>query len=510
MIFLVPFGNKPRFQSNKCSFSNLSKECDTKSQFGGQGFGFDCIWWHFCERSWCVYESSWRQTWSFDFGECKLDCQNNHFLCLIEQLVWVWSKCCEIFQAVRIMLAERLTQNSVFERIPSWWPQLLCGCVIDCGRCCVDLHFHILKTIKPINKTHIFFCSWSWVLLKPKTNFKSLFYFVLFWVSWKFDSHSFFEILNCFFWLSKYDSVLRIYFIRGTSPHTHTHTHTTHHTHTHTHHTPHTHTHTHTRKTSLWFQLNFHSQQNRKKEHMFQLEHKTNNTKYFFFLSNPTFTNPHKQLFSFVFVWFDICWIEWWVLFCFFVFGIRSNMTNKRLMLMWWSLSLLFVLVVEIIDILLCDPKNTKWKDTKWNWNPTQHNTFSFPFIQKKQHTFVSISNPLADSSKRLKQHTSLSFPLFSFLLVSFALVVVFLVCLSHDNTKKTKSVTQCCLFAFCLHVFSVLAVLVPISDYVVFCASQQHSKRNRIVLCFFFGKKTNKRTSNSSMILECPFRFTM
>ena len=115
------------------------------------------------------------------------------------------------------------------------------------------------------------------------------------------------------------------------------------------------------------------------------------------------------------------------------------------------------------------------------------------------QHTFVSISSPLSDPSKCSKQHTSLSFPLFSFLLVSFALVVVFLVCLSHDNTKKTKSVTQCCLFAFCLHVFSVLAVLVPISDDVVFCASQQHSKRNRVVLCFFLerNKQTNLQQFN-------------
>ena len=65
LIFLVLFWNKPRFQSNKCSFSNLSKECQTKSQFGEQGSGFDCIW-HCCE---CVDgESSWRQTWSFDFG----------------------------------------------------------------------------------------------------------------------------------------------------------------------------------------------------------------------------------------------------------------------------------------------------------------------------------------------------------------------------------------------------------------------------------------------------------
>ena len=47
--FFLSFLKQTTIPSNKCSFSNLSKECQTKSQLGGQGFGFDCIWWRCCE-----------------------------------------------------------------------------------------------------------------------------------------------------------------------------------------------------------------------------------------------------------------------------------------------------------------------------------------------------------------------------------------------------------------------------------------------------------------------------
>ena len=368
---------------------------------------------------------------------------------------------------------------------------------------CADLQIHILKTIKPINKTHnLFFLSEDRFFWNQKSTSKVCHNFVLFLVSWQFDSHSFFETLTCFFWLSKYDLVLRIYFKRDTFI------------------TPCTH------EKQLCDSNEFSFPKNRKKNICFSWNIKE--TQYLFFLNNPTFTNTQTNNYSpfcfvFLFVWFDKCWIEWQVLFCFLFFlGLESSMTNKRLMSMWWSLSLLWILVMDISGILLCDSKNTKWKRRKMKLESnTQHIFFSF-HPKKKTHLspFQTLFLTLFQTLKTT--HKSFFPSFFCFCWVRFALVVIFPVCLSHGNAKKkmvtiktqnfkTKAsspvpfliflavvdqVLHVVNLPFVLHVFSVLAVLVSISDFVVFslCFSATLEKEIELVLCFFFGKKqTNK-----------------
>ena len=464
------------------------------------------IWLHLMTLLWTQLMCAWKflkTDLEFWFWKCaNLMIKMIIFLCLIEQLVWVWLKCWSKFlrQFELCWLKgwpKKCFWKNIFLMTWSFFVVWLC-------KHCADLHIHILKTIKPINKTHIFFfVSEDRFFWNQKSTSTVCFNFVLFLVSWQFDSHSFFETLTCFFWLSKYDFALRIYFIKDTFI-----------------------THAHTKNSSVT-PTEFSFSKKQKKEHMFQLEHK-NNTKIFLLLEQSNFhKHTHKQLFSFLFcfflfVWFDKCWIEWQVLFCFFVFlEFESNMTNKRLMPMWWSLSLLLILVMETIDILLVIPKIQSEKDAKWNWSPTQHNTFSFPFIQKKK--LVSISNSLSDSLPNTQNNTQIFLSLFfcfcwcALRLSLFFLFVCHMTMQKKIVTKKTQNfktkasspvvpflifpavvdhVLHVVYLPFVLHVFSVFVVLVSISDYVVFslCFSATLEKEIELVLCFFFGnKQTNK-----------------
>ena len=152
------FWNKPRFQSNKWSFSNLSKECQTKSQASGQGFGFDCICWHCCERSLCVSESSWRQTCIFDFGSVQTWLiKMLILLCLIEQVVSLGWSVDHNYWGSSNYVSWKVDPKQCFWKnifLMTWSFFVVCHWL--CTHC-ADLHIHILKTIKPINKTHYFF-----------------------------------------------------------------------------------------------------------------------------------------------------------------------------------------------------------------------------------------------------------------------------------------------------------------------------------------------------------------
>ena len=153
-------------------------------------------------------------------------------------------------------------------------------------------HCADLKTIKPINKTHIFFVSES-VLLKPKLNFKSLFYFVLFLVS----------ILFLKPWLVFYDWVNMTPFSEFISSSTHS-------------------SHTHTKNALCSTEFSFSKKQ---KERTFVSAGTKNKQHKIFLLLEQSNSHKHTQtiillfVLFFLFVWFDKCWIEWQV-FCFFVF----------------------------------------------------------------------------------------------------------------------------------------------------------------------------------------------
>ena len=113
--------------------------------------------------------------------------------------------------------------------------------------------------------------------------------------------------------------------------------------------------------------------------------------------------------------------LTWWVLFCFFVFGILKQYAQQT-----FDVDVVVIVVVvrfgQWKPLIFCFviPKIQSEKDTKWNWSPTQHNTFSFPFVLKRKKCSVSISNSLSHPlSSKSSKHTS--FFLFFFVFVGWA-----------------------------------------------------------------------------------------
>ena len=86
---------------------------------------------------------------------------------------------------------------------------------------------------------------------------------------------------------------------------------------------------------------------------------------------------------------------------------------------MWGELSFLLVLIVQTIDILLCDSKNTKFKKTQ-NRTWIQHNTTHFLFLSSSKEKMLCLHFELFFSpSSKPSKHTNLS--LFFFVFVGWA-----------------------------------------------------------------------------------------
>ena len=432
--------------------------------------------------------------------------------------LWIWVEVfINIFEAVRVMLAEGWPKTVLKKRTSSWWPAASLWCVIDCVNIVLICKFTFSRQLNQSTKLIIFFFFLKIGSFETKNQLQK--FVIILFCFWFHDN-----LIPTLFlkpWLVFSDWANMTSFSEFISKGTHS---------------PH---HAHTKNSSV-IPTNFHSKKTERRTYVSAGTSKKHNISSSWTIQ---LSQTHKQtiilLFVLFFCLFGLTNVESNGKCCFvflFFLGFESNMTNKRLMSMWWSLSLLFVLVMETIDILLCDSKNTKWKRRKMKLesNTTQHIFFSFHPKKKKTHLspfqtlFLTLFQTLKTTHKSF-------FPSFFVFVVRFALVVIFPVCLSHGNAKKNghnkntefqnkskftcsfsyfscccRSCSSCCEFAFCSSCF--FCSCCPCFHFWFCCfffvLLSNTWKRNRIGFVLLFWKETNKQTSNSSMTLEHLFCF--